>query len=218
MEINKIKLIYNPAAGDKTFVKYLDSFIEKFQKAGYRISIFRSMEPGDFAAGFKDIDESYQAVVVAGGDGTASNVLNIMQKKGIDLPMGIILGLFIGLLNMVPYLQTIGLIPAYLFSILSALQTGSSFWVAILLVTVVFVIIQTFQDGYLVPKIMGKVTGFSPAIILLSLSIWGKLLGFLGLIIALPMTALLFAYYRRFLKNHATHILENNSANIKKPA
>ncbi len=90
MGTKKIKLIYNPAAGDKTFVKYLDSFIEKFQKAGFRISIFRSMEPGDFADGFKDIDESYQAVIVAGGDGTASNVLNIMQKKGIDLPMGIV--------------------------------------------------------------------------------------------------------------------------------
>ena len=167
---------------------------------------------GDFNSGMKRYFR---------GQALIASIVGILFALGfyiIDLPMGIILGLFIGLLNMVPYLQTIGLIPAYLFSILSALQTGSSFWVAILLVTVVFVIIQTFQDGYLVPKIMGKVTGFSPAIILLSLSIWGKLLGFLGLIIALPMTALLFAYYRRFLKNHATHILENNSANIKKPA
>jgi len=46
---------------------------------------------------------------------------------------------------------------------------------------------------------MGKVTGLSPAMIMLSLSIWGKILGLLGLIIALPMTYLLLAYYRRFL-------------------
>jgi predicted PurR-regulated permease PerM len=46
---------------------------------------------------------------------------------------------------------------------------------------------------------MGRMTGFSPAIILLSLSIWGKLLGIFGLLIALPMTCLLLAYYRRFL-------------------
>jgi len=90
MGIKKVKLIYNPAAGDKTFVNHLDSFIEKFQKADFRISIFRSMESGDFAEAFSDIDESYQAVIVAGGDGTASNVLNIMQKKSINLPMGIV--------------------------------------------------------------------------------------------------------------------------------
>jgi predicted PurR-regulated permease PerM len=46
---------------------------------------------------------------------------------------------------------------------------------------------------------MGKEMGLSPAMILLSLSIWGKLLGIFGLLIALPMTCLLVAYYRRFL-------------------
>ena len=39
----------------------------------------------------------------------------------------------------------------------------------------------------------------SPAMILLSLSIWGKLLGFLGVVIALPVTCLLLAYYQRIL-------------------
>ena len=51
----------------------------------------------------------------------------------------------------------------------------------------------------LVPKIMGKTMGLNPAIILLSLSIWGTLLGFLGLIIALPMTTLLLSYYNRYV-------------------
>ncbi|MEA1867773.1 MAG: AI-2E family transporter [Thermodesulfobacteriota bacterium] len=117
----------------------------------------------------------------------------------IDLPMGILLGLLIGILNMVPYLQIIGLIPAFLLALVHAVETGSSFWVTFGLTCSVFVVIQTIQDTVLVPKIMGRVTGFSPAIILLSLSIWGKLLGFFGLIIALPMTCLLLAYYRRFL-------------------
>ena len=54
--------------------------------------------------------------------------------------------------------------------------------------------VQLIQDLYLVPKIMGKTMGLNPAIILLSLSIWGSLLGFLGLIIALPLTTLLLSY------------------------
>ncbi|MCP4199524.1 MAG: AI-2E family transporter, partial [Proteobacteria bacterium] len=66
-----------------------------------------------------------------------------------------------------------------------------------------FAVVQIIQDTILVPRIMGKVTGLSPAVILLSLSIWGKLLGMLGLLIALPMTCLLWAYYQRLIKSVA---------------
>lgn len=118
----------------------------------------------------------------------------------IGLPMGILLGLFIGLLNMVPYLQVIGLIPAALFSIAASLGAGESIWILLGLVLAVFAVVQIIQDAILVPKIMGKVTGFNPAVILLSLSIWGKLLGILGLLIALPVTFLAHSYYKRFLK------------------
>jgi predicted PurR-regulated permease PerM len=46
---------------------------------------------------------------------------------------------------------------------------------------------------------MGKVMGLNAAIILLSLSIWGSLLGMLGMIIALPGTTLLLTYYQRYV-------------------
>jgi len=69
------------------------------------------------------------------------------------------------------------------------------------LTLLVFAIVQIIQDSILTPRIMGKVTGLSPAIILLSVSVWGKLLGVFGLIIALPMTCLLLAYYRRIIES-----------------
>ncbi len=119
----------------------------------------------------------------------------------INLPMGIALGFFIGLLNMVPYLQIVGFLPAFLLCGLNALETGTSFWGMFGLVCLVIGIVQTIQDGFLVPKIMGKATGLNPVAILLSLSIWGKMLGFLGLLIALPLTSLLLSYYRQFIKN-----------------
>ena len=59
--------------------------------------------------------------------------------------------------------------------------------------------LQLIQDSFLTPKIMGKVTGLNSAIILLSLSIWGTLLGVLGMIIALPMTTLMLTYYQRYI-------------------
>jgi predicted PurR-regulated permease PerM len=119
----------------------------------------------------------------------------------IGLPLGIILGIFIGLLNMVPYLQIIGLIPAGLLAMVHGLETGGNCWVILGLTGAVFVVVQIIQDVILAPKIMGKATGLNPAMILLSLSIWGKLLGIFGLIIALPMTCLILAYYQGFLKS-----------------
>jgi hypothetical protein len=47
----------------------------------------------------------------------------------------------------------------------------------------------------------GKVTGLKPAVILLSLSVWGSLMGMVGLIIALPLTTLIISYYKRFVLN-----------------
>ena len=117
----------------------------------------------------------------------------------VGLPLSILLGLFIGLLNMIPYLQIIGLIPAGLLAIIHALESGANVWMILGLTGLVFVVVQIIQDTILVPKIMGKVTGLNPAMMMLSLSIWGKLLGLLGMIIALPVTYLLLVYYRRLI-------------------
>lgn len=119
----------------------------------------------------------------------------------INLPLAILLGVFIGILNLVPYLQIIGLIPAFILSILHSIEMNQNLWVSIGATTLVFVIVQIIQESILIPKIMNKVTGLHPAIILLSLSIWASLLGITGLIIALPITSLLISYYKRFVNN-----------------
>lgn len=117
----------------------------------------------------------------------------------IDFPMAIGLGLFIGLLNMVPYAQTLGFIPTIILALLKSNDTGQNFWFILLMAVVVFCVVQAIQDLLLVPKIMGKAMGLKPAIILLALSVWGSLLGIIGFIIALPMTTLGWAYYQRFV-------------------
>ena len=117
----------------------------------------------------------------------------------IDFPIAVGLGMFIGLLNMVPYLQLIGFVPAILLAIVKAADTGQNFWMIMLLVLIVFAVVQIIQDTFLTPKIMGHVTGLHSAIILLSLSIWGSLLGILGMIIALPLTTLSINYYQKFI-------------------
>nr|WP_320057557.1 AI-2E family transporter [uncultured Bacteroides sp.] len=120
----------------------------------------------------------------------------------IDFPLAIGLGVFIGVLNLVPYLKIIGFIPTIALAILKAADTGGNFWIILASAFAVFAIIQTIEDVIIVPKVMGKITGLNPAIILLSLSIWGSLMGILGMIIALPITTLLLSYYQRFIVGH----------------
>ncbi len=126
-------------------------------------------------------------------------VLLTIGFKIINFPLAVTLGLFIGFLNLIPYLQTIGIIPMVLLSLLKSAETGENFWIIFGLSLLVLGIVQTIQDLYLTPKIMGKAMGLNPAIILLSLSIWGTLLGFIGLIVALPLTTLCLSYYKRFI-------------------
>ncbi|WP_419778926.1 AI-2E family transporter [Maridesulfovibrio sp.] len=117
----------------------------------------------------------------------------------IKLPLAILLGMLIGLLNMVPYLQIAGLVPAFLLAAIDALATGGNFWFALGGVGIVFAVVQVLQDAVLVPRLQGESMGLSPWMILLSLSIWGNLLGFLGLVMALPLTCMALALYRQWV-------------------
>lgn len=138
-------------------------------------------------------------------------ILLAIGFKIVDFPLAVILGLFIGVLNLIPYMQAIGIIPMVLLSLLKSAETGENFWLIFGLGILVLAIVQCIQDLYLTPRIMGKAMGLNPAIILLSLSIWGTLLGFIGLIIALPLTTLFLSYYKRFILMEEDLIVPSNA-------
>lgn len=119
----------------------------------------------------------------------------------VGLPMAIVLGMFIGLLNMVPYLQLISIVPTTLLCVVYSMDSKVEFWNIWGACIVVYIVVQCIQDLILTPRIMGKAMGLNPAIILLSISVWGTLLGFVGFIIALPLTTLLLAYYDQYISN-----------------
>lgn len=140
------------------------------------------------------------------GQALVAFIVGILFSIGfliIGLPMAVVLGMFIGLLNMVPYLQLISIIPTTLLCLVYAAGGGGDFWTIFWESIAVYAIVQMIQDFFLTPKIMGKAMGLNPALILLSLSIWGTLLGLIGLIIALPLTTLLLAYYNRYIIKRA---------------
>ncbi|MCD8289768.1 MAG: AI-2E family transporter [Prevotella sp.] len=136
------------------------------------------------------------------GQGLVALCMGVMFCIGftiIDFPMAIGLGILIGILDLVPYLHAIALVPTALLAMLKAADTGQNFWIIFGGALLVFAVVQVITDFVSVPKIMGKAMGLNPAVLLLSLSIWGSLLGFIGLILALPLTTLIFAYWKRYV-------------------
>lgn len=123
----------------------------------------------------------------------------------IGLPLAIPMGLLVGALNMVPYLQSIALPPMLFLALMRPFEhPGATLLGSIVLVLVVFAVTQVIQDTVLTPRIMGKATGLKPVAILLGVFIWGKLLGMLGLLLAIPLTSLGIAYYRRVVLRHGS--------------
>jgi predicted PurR-regulated permease PerM len=182
-------------------VMYLIFLLLDFQKV--RV-VWKEMIPAPYRAGVVSFIEEFDLAMSRyfRGQVMISGVLCVVFAIGfflIGLPLGILLGILLGVLSMVPYLQVLGAIPAVLVAAIHALETGESFWIVLGLTGLVFVAAQIVQDVILVPRILGKAMGLSPAVMLLSLSVWGKILGMLGLLIALPMTCLVLAYYRRLV-------------------
>ena len=117
----------------------------------------------------------------------------------LDFPMAIALGILIGIMDLVPYLHTFALIPTAFLAMLKAADTGQNFWVIFGLAVGLFAVVQIITDMIVTPKIMGKAMGLNPAVLLLSLSVWGTILGFIGLIVALPLTTIIIAYWQRYV-------------------
>ena len=101
----------------------------------------------------------------------------------MGLPMGVAFGLFSGALNMIPYMQLTTIPLALLLALAYSLNTGMPFWEVAIIIAVIYLVVQVIEDFFLVPRIVGKSMNLPPVGILLSISIWGKLLGFLGLIL-----------------------------------
>jgi YegS/Rv2252/BmrU family lipid kinase len=85
-----VKFIYNPYSGENSIISDLDKVFMVHQKNGYFVVPFRISFESDIALAFEDIDEGYDYILIAGGDGTVDTILNCMKSKGITLPIAIL--------------------------------------------------------------------------------------------------------------------------------
>lgn len=117
----------------------------------------------------------------------------------VGIPLSIILGITVGVLYLIPYFQYVTLIPVTIVCIIYSMGGEADFWTVWSECLLVYVVSQCTCDYILTPKIMGKVMGLNPALILLSLSVWGSLLGLIGMLVALPLTTLIISYYEQYV-------------------
>ena len=177
------------------------------------VRIFPKKNRPFWSALMKDVERELNNYIR--GQGMVALCMGIMFCIGftiIGFPMAIGLGILIGIMDLVPYLHTFALIPTAFLAMLKAADTGQNFWIVFGLAFLVFCVVQILTDMVVTPKIMGKAMGLNPAILLLSLSVWGALLGFLGLIVALPLTTLLIAYWQRYVTREKPQYSTSHSA------
>lgn len=123
----------------------------------------------------------------------------------VGLRYGLVLGLLLGFLNIIPYLGSIiGLgvaLPLALF------QEGGGLWL-FAAVIVVFTVVQMIEGYLLTPRIMGGRTGLHPMVIILAVFFWGSALGgILGMILAIPLTAFLVVFWRLVRERYMAEIV-----------
>lgn len=143
------------------------------------------------------------------GQGLVALIMGIMFCIGftiIGFPVAIGMGILVGLLDLIPYMHAFALIPTAFLAMLKAADTGQNFFLIFGEALIVFAVAQVISDMVVTPKVMGKAMGLNPAILLLSLSVWGELLGFIGVIIALPLTTILIAYWQRYVTKDRSDI------------
>ena len=118
----------------------------------------------------------------------------------VGIPLAIPLGILVGVLYMIPYFQYVTVIPVAAVCFIYSLSGRVEFLPEFGKCLAVYLVSQSVCDYIITPHVMGREMGLNPAVILLSLSVWGSLLGIIGMIIALPVTALLMSYLVKYIR------------------
>lgn len=127
----------------------------------------------------------------------------------IGLEFGVLVGLALGLLNIVPFLGS--LIGLLVVLPMAYLQLGGGVEL-LLLALLVFAAVQLVESWLLTPRIMANRSGLHPALVIISLFFWGTALnGIIGMVLAVPLTAFIVAIWRE-IKASLEHALSNGDA------
>jgi predicted PurR-regulated permease PerM len=135
------------------------------------------------------------------GQLTIALILATINATGLmilGVPLGLVVGLVAGFANLIPYMAiVVGLAPALLLS-----WVDDQSWVKLLGVVAVFAGAQLIEGTYLSPRILGKSINLHPVWVLLSLIVFGSLMGFFGMLIAVPLAAVIQVFVRHWVESY----------------
>ena len=117
--------------------------------------------------------------------GIILSVLYILGFYFMDVPLWLLLGILTGLASMFPYVEWIIAFPIVV--LLTALQHQD--WTYFFGILLIFAILSSLTGMFLIPKILGERIGLHPIVILTSILVGGELLGFMGILLAVPIAA-----------------------------
>lgn len=163
--------------------RFKTSLVDTLQEInGYLVSFFRGQ------------------VLVAAIDG----ILVGITLTIFGLPYGLLIGVFMGILGVIPYIGNIlCLIPACIIAYLHAQGTspfGLGPWAYVGCVVAIFVVVQQINSLVTAPKIVGDSVGLHPLTVIFSMLFWSLVLGgFVGALLAVPLTAAVKVLFRRFI-------------------
>lgn len=127
--------------------------------------------------------------------------LGILYSLGLSLlglDLAIVIGMISGMVSFVPYL---GLIVGMVMAGIMALVQFQD-WAHVLGVCAVFSVAQTIESTVLTPKFVGERTGLHPVAVLFSVLAGGQLFGFMGILLALPVTAIINVFLSYFKEHY----------------
>ncbi len=123
----------------------------------------------------------------------------------IGLPYGFLIGVFMALLGVIPFIGNIlCMIPASIIAYLHAAQGNAIFgmgpWAYVGFIIAIFLVVQQINSLVTAPKIVGDSVGLHPLTVIFSMLFWSLVLGgFIGALIAVPLTAAIKVLFRRFI-------------------
>ncbi len=128
------------------------------------------------------------------GQLTVCLMLGVFYAIGLTacgVPMGIPVGLLIGFFNLIPFMSYILGLPLAL--LLSWLDNGDP--ARLLTVAVIFTVGQFVEGNFITPRIVGDTLGLHAVVVMLAVIVGGSLFGFVGMLLAVPVTAALSVFW-----------------------
>ena len=128
-------------------------------------------------------------------------ILSVLYTLGfylVGLPLALLVGIITGIGNMLPFVGTvIGLSLSLLFCLLSWHGFGQPMGVA-----AVFVVNHALESWLITPRIVGTSVGLSPFSVIVGVLVFGEMFGFVGILVAVPLTAVTKILARAFLRKY----------------